>query len=164
MTAAVPTIRLECPTCGLSRLVHRSKYNPVSSQKVCTHCKRQAAAVPRAARTAATPIGSTHVLVTCPSCHQVRRIGRSKKVTDGAQLRCRRCAARESGPSRAQAIRAVRATQRPATEQELRALKPPPVPTVAPPGSPEKILIMSERLSAGFALHHPDDARGWDSQ
>jgi hypothetical protein len=35
---------------------------------------------------------------------------------------------------------------------------PPPFPTTAPPGSPEKIAILQQRNSQGFELWHPDDA------
>ncbi len=35
---------------------------------------------------------------------------------------------------------------------------PPAVPTEAPPGSPEKIAILAERLAAGVALWHPCDS------
>lgn len=34
-----------------------------------------------------------------------------------------------------------------------------PEPTQAIPGSPEKIAIIEQRLAAGLALHHPDDAK-----
>ncbi len=34
----------------------------------------------------------------------------------------------------------------------------PPFPTTALPGSPEKIAILQQRASQGFALWHPDDA------
>jgi hypothetical protein len=35
---------------------------------------------------------------------------------------------------------------------------PPPFPTSAAPGSPEKILVLIQRLEQGFELWHPDDA------
>jgi hypothetical protein len=35
---------------------------------------------------------------------------------------------------------------------------PPPFPTSAAPGSPEKILVLTQRLEQGFDLWHPDDA------
>lgn len=37
--------------------------------------------------------------------------------------------------------------------------KPPPHPTTALPGTPEKIAVMTERLLQGYHLHHPLDPR-----
>jgi hypothetical protein len=35
-----------------------------------------------------------------------------------------------------------------------------PEPTLAMPGSAEKILVMQQRVAAGYELWHPEDARG----
>jgi hypothetical protein len=35
---------------------------------------------------------------------------------------------------------------------------PPPFPTNAAPGSPEKILVLTQRVEQGFDLWHPNDA------
>jgi len=35
---------------------------------------------------------------------------------------------------------------------------PPPFPTNAAPGSPEKIVVLTQRLEQGFDLWHPNDA------
>ncbi len=34
-----------------------------------------------------------------------------------------------------------------------------PMPTEAPPGTPEKLAVLMARLEAGEQLHHPDDRR-----
>lgn len=36
-----------------------------------------------------------------------------------------------------------------------------PVPTLAPPGSAEKIHVLECRAARGELLHHPRDARSW---
>lgn len=37
-------------------------------------------------------------------------------------------------------------------------VKPPPEPTLAPPGSAEKVRVLEQRARRGEALWHPDDA------
>ncbi len=38
----------------------------------------------------------------------------------------------------------------------------PPERTGAPPGSPRRVLVMGERMKAGFAPLHPDDSKDWE--
>jgi hypothetical protein len=35
--------------------------------------------------------------------------------------------------------------------------RPPPAPTSAPPGSPDKLAVLEQRAAAGQELWHPDD-------
>lgn len=39
----------------------------------------------------------------------------------------------------------------------LRYQGPPPEPTLAAPGTPEKFAVLTDRAAAGHDLHHPDD-------
>jgi len=45
-------------------------------------------------------------------------------------------------------------------KDQARRYPPPSVPTDAPPGSPEKIAVLAERVALRQVLFHRDDARG----
>lgn len=105
------------------------------------------------------PYVVVYMKVTCPCCLRVRDVDRdyvkkNAKKYASRVVRCRDCGRKD------------RRGKSPALRKKLQfaakmttAVRVPPAPTDAEPGSPEKIKVLAKRFTSGKELHHPRDAR-----
>ena len=86
----------------------------------------------------------------CPICHRSRRVAHLTFIKlshpHARKPPCLKCTAK---------LR--RQNYQPAAEAITRTPPLPPRPTLARPGTPEKLAIMAQRHREGFQLHHPAD-------
>lgn len=93
--------------------------------------------------------------VQCPVCKryrlvQVRSPYYQRKYGSG-EIRCFKCAHKTRRKNSS-------LSQRQPDDNETQSKRPlPPAPTIADPGSDDKLQIMIARYHAGFHIHHPRD-------
>lgn len=100
------------------------------------------------------PSAPVIIEVTCPDCARRRLIKVSSRGSVRHNTRrCRPCGLQVG------VAKSGKDAERPIVGGPWKGPPPPPEPTDAQPGSPEKLAVMEQRMEAGYAPHHPDDAR-----